>query len=313
MKYKIYIILFLLGFKLSAQIDCNSSSHIAISLEEAQKRKTSNNVQTAKVALFSQIDFNKQGSISIIYETIGKDSSSFYYSTDIAMLQDLANQYSNADIIQDASCDNRLDHSKLIIIEDKNIVHDYSFNKNCKLLTTDCGVIKFDIERIKNACTNIQIEAHSEHFKSEQELVDRLKQLSDSSNTILLNKKSKFVKGTLEFEFIDTQNKVDHILKDTFWLNMINEELSHEYENSDTAIKSEFELSQTAKILQYLVNLEYNQVELKVTKWNRVNNTNKYLIRAEYYNDLLEPNVSNTIVKSREARFELNYITKKRM
>lgn len=310
MRAFVFILLILHTSWLAGQSDCNSDKLILTVLNDEEGRENLSEVKSKNLSLFSQIDLSGRSDISIIYERVLMDSSKFYFSTNIELLQNMAENYSEAKILQSSNCENSIARDNLIVIENKTLIHEYRFNEECNLLTTNCGIIKCDIGQLTNKCREVQVKQNKEYFENKQSLSERIEKISKNKNTIGHALEAQFVKGIMEVEFVDVENKVNSFLGDRFWSTWIKEEeLSKTYKNPIDPIMNEEELSQIGKILQILIKRDSNSKDLEIIGWSRKDKLNHFQMTVEYHDESFRGSMLYFETKSESKMFELKYIT----
>jgi len=265
------------------------------------------NTQT-HVSLFSQIDLDSQNSISIIYSS-DLEEGEVRYSNDVGLLLELADKHSNSQIIDSIECQQYHPEFSFLIIENKSEVHQYLYDEKCKILSTDCGDLKVDLENKHATWEIVQIEYYEEYFTHEEDMKIRLTELDRNGSTLIYLLKDEYVEEIIEIEYDDVNNKVKGIFNDSFYLNLIDEELLPNYENPEHNLKTKEELILIGEILQKILKMETGSDSPKIVTWRQLDNSNKYYIKIKFTKERLSLNIPDFKLINPKRRFRIRFAT----
>ena len=91
---------------------------------------------------------------------------------------------------------------------------------------------------------------------------------------------------------------------------MINEELSIDYKNPHTLDEKESLLTKIGEILQFQYIRESGERNMKLVTWNRVEESNKFLLEMESYEDISESSSLYQKALSISKWYKINFVTR---
>lgn len=183
MKYLVQILFLVCALQVNGQSACNSYG-IVSSTEQTSMNDSLDSEGPRQITLFSQIDFDNAKTISILYESVKDDPFRACYLDDISIIASLSQQYTDSEVIKNPDYFSQSDIRNLLVIENKDSVHQYTYDNNSNLLYTECGAINFEIEKIAKACKTVKVKTHNEYHHNKKEAANRINELYELDDLI---------------------------------------------------------------------------------------------------------------------------------
>jgi len=315
MKYIAIIFLIVFGTNIYGQIDCNNyysvqsliEGYDTISIIDTIKINSSRNFISQKSSIFPEVDLKDGSNYTLIYKLQSGNETKYFWTDSLDVIKKIKIKYSEQDAFPPCINEDFIEENILTLIKNRKPVDGYKYSNTCEYLITNCGGIKFNIEDIIKNSKEINLEEKSESFVSQEDLNLKVHQLKLSKDVLFLKANSVFQELIIQGTFLDKEDKVNSILKDTFYLSMIKVKLSQDYSNPIISDKSEKQLRKTGEILEFLI--ENGQI----ITWSPTSNSNEYLITLRQLDNSLDIVLNNIVVKSNSIEYSLDYIFKTRI
>lgn len=179
-------------------------------------------VTNRTVDLFGNYNFENGGFQMILERNLGDTPLNYHISKKEDLLKLQQNYQTLNERVPIFSYDCEAPIGRLSVFYDNQLQEKLQVDWDCGCIHTECGIFKFDPWMFFDLGINFTINNKEEIFSSKVEVIEYVQKIKKDANLIVLGIAENY-KGIAQFEYIDSLNSIQQILKDSFYLDMIME------------------------------------------------------------------------------------------